>query len=71
MNIFRNPLGPQVKNLLTESQLPASDLSHKNLKHFFGCGTPQTPKGVVGLEICGKVALLRSLAVATDCRGIG
>ncbi|MDH4190048.1 MAG: arsenic resistance N-acetyltransferase ArsN2 [Betaproteobacteria bacterium] len=71
MNIFRNPPGPQVERLLTESRLPSADLSTVNLEHFFGCGTPQTPKGVVGLEIYGTVALLRSLAVATDSRGIG
>jgi len=71
MNIFRNPPEAQVRSLLTECQLPTSDLSPKNLEHFFGCGTAQTPKGVVGLEIYGTVALLRSLAVATDCRGIG
>ena len=71
MNIFRNPPEVQVRSLLTECQLPTSDLSPKNLEHFFGCGTAQTPKGVVGLEIYGTVALLRSLAVATDCRGIG
>jgi amino-acid N-acetyltransferase len=71
MNIFRNPPEPQVRSLLTECQLPTTDLSPENLEHFFGCGTSQTPKGVVGLEIYGKAALLRSLAVATDCRGIG
>jgi len=71
MNIFRNPSEPQVKALLIESQLPTSDLSPKNLEHFFGCGTAQAPKGVVGLEIHGAVALLRSLTVAADCRGIG
>lgn len=71
MNLFRNPPAPQVKSLLTESQLPSSDLSPKDLEHFFGCGATQAPKGVVGLEIYGTVALLRSLAVAKDCRGIG
>jgi amino-acid N-acetyltransferase len=71
MNIFGSPPEPQVKALLTESQLPTSDLSPKNLEHFFGCGSSQTPKGVVGLEIYGTVALPRSLTVATDYRGLG
>jgi amino-acid N-acetyltransferase len=71
MNIFRNPPESQVKSLLTESKLPMSDLSPNSLEHFFGCGAPQMPKGVVGLEIYGPAALLRSLAVATACRGIG
>jgi amino-acid N-acetyltransferase len=31
----------------------------------------EAPKGVVGLEIYDKVALLRSLAVAADSRGNG
>ena len=56
---------------MAECQLPTSDLSPKNLEHFLGCGTVQTLKGVVGLEIYDTVALLRSLAVAADCRGIG
>jgi len=71
MNIFRNPPEARAKSLLTAFQLPTSDLSPKNFEHFFGCGPAQTPKGVVGVEIYGTVALLRSLAVATDCRGIG
>lgn len=71
MNIFRNPAEPQVKTLLTECQLPTADLSPKSFEHFFGCGTADAPKGVVGLEIYGTTALLRSLAVATQCRGAG
>jgi amino-acid N-acetyltransferase len=71
MNIFRNPPEGQVRDLLTEFRLPTSDLPSEGLEHFFGCGNPQALKGVVGLEIYGKVALLRSLSVATDCRGIG
>jgi len=71
MNIFRNPAEKEVKNLLTECQLPTSDLSPEQFEHFFGYGTVQTLKGVVGLEIYGTTALLRSLAVAPDFRGIG
>lgn len=71
MNIYRNPPESGVRGLLTQANLPTSDLSPEHLEHFFGCGTEQTPKAIVGLEIYGKVALLRSLAVARDCRGIG
>jgi amino-acid N-acetyltransferase len=71
MNIFRNPPESQVKRLLAELKLPTSDLSPQGLEHFFGCGPAQLPEGVVGLEIYDEVALLRSLAVATDCRGHG
>ena len=71
MNIYRNPPESQVKHLLAESKLPTSDLSPKHLEHFFGCGPGETPQGVVGLEIYGKVALLRSLAVSMDSRRHG
>jgi len=71
MNLFRNPPEARVKALLAESQLPASDLSSGHLEHFFGCGDARLPEGVVGLEIYGAVALLRSLAVAASRRGQG
>lgn len=69
--MFRNPGASQVRHLLTESKLPSSDLSSKHLEHFWGCGPAEAPEGVVGLEIYGDVALLRSLAVALDSRGRG
>jgi amino-acid N-acetyltransferase len=71
VDIHRNPPEPKVKHLLAESQLPTSDLSPRHLEHFFGCGSVEAPKGVVGLEIYDKVALLRSLAVSADSRGNG
>jgi amino-acid N-acetyltransferase len=71
MRMFRYPPEPLVKSLLTESQLPTADLSPEKLEHFFGCGTADMLKGVVGLEIYGTVALLRSLAVAPAYRGSG
>jgi amino-acid N-acetyltransferase len=71
MNIFRNPPEAEIKSILAEYQLPTSDLLSKNLGHFFGCGNTQTPEGVVGLEIYGTVALLRSLAVTADYHGKG
>jgi L-amino acid N-acyltransferase YncA len=71
MNIFRNPSESAVKQLLDESNLLSSDLSPDHLKDFFGYGSKERLTGVVGLEIYGKVALLRSLAVVQDCRGNG
>ena len=71
LNVFRNPPESQVKHLLTEAKLPSSDLSARHLEHFWGCGLVEAPTGVVGLEIYGDVALLRSLAVAVDSRGKG
>ena len=57
--------------LLTEADLPSSDITNEHLKHFFGCGPKERLSGVVGLEIYGTIALLRSLAVVQDCRGNG
>jgi amino-acid N-acetyltransferase len=71
MKMFRNPPESQVKRLLAESGLPSSDLSSRHLEHFWGYGPAEAPKGIIGLEIYGDVALLRSLAVAADSRGHG
>jgi len=71
LNIHRNPSESQVKHLLAEAELPASDLTSKRLETFFGCGPMEALTGVVGLEIYGKVALLRSLAVSRKSRGKG
>jgi phosphinothricin acetyltransferase len=71
MEIFSDPPEAAVKILLTEADLPSSDVTDEHLKHFFGCGPKERLSGVVGLEIYGTVALLRSLAVAGDCRGYG
>ena len=71
MNIFRHPPEPAVKKLLAESNLPSSDLTADHLRDFFGYGSEEKLIAVVGLEIYGNVALLRSLAVARDCRGNG
>jgi amino-acid N-acetyltransferase len=58
-------------NLLAACSLPNSDISAKNLQHFFGCGEESNPGGVVGVELYGDIALLRSLAVHKDARGKG
>jgi len=71
MNIYRQPPESEVRRLLAESDLPTSDLTLEHLSHFFGCGSTQKPQGVVGLEIYGSVALLRSLAVAEKKRRRG
>lgn len=59
--------------LLTAAGLPSSDLTESYLKHFLFCGPRDAPTGLVGLELYGSDALLRSLAVAPDarCTGIG
>lgn len=70
-NIFPRPPEPVVRQLLAEAELPSADLTAGHLEHFFGCGAENAPRGVVGLEIHGSDALLRSLAVAPAARGRG
>jgi len=60
-----------VTRLLTEAELPSSDLTAAHLKHFLACGSRDAPDGIAGIELYGSVALLRSLAVSAKCRGRG
>jgi amino-acid N-acetyltransferase len=71
MDIFEKPNEADVKRLLAESGLPTADITAQHLHHFFGCGSKGTLEGVVGLELCGDAALLRSLAVSAEQRGSG
>lgn len=71
LNIFARPPALEVRRLLGEAQLPRADLTVGDLEHFFGCGTQDVPRGVVGVELHGDEALLRSLAVQADARGQG
>lgn len=58
-----------VRALLVCCQLPTEDLEHAHLEHFVVCRSGDELVGVVGLEVLGKMALLRSLAVAPTHRG--
>ncbi len=71
MHIYPRPPAVQVMDLLAACSLPNTDLSEEKLQHFFGCGEGTSLRGVVGVELYGDVALLRSLAVAQDVRGRG
>jgi amino-acid N-acetyltransferase len=71
MDIFANPDLSSVKQLLSESGLPIEDITAQHLHHFFGTGSGLELEGLVGLELYGDVALLRSLAVASSRRGTG
>ena len=71
MDIFATPNLSAVKQLLSESSLPIEDITAQHLQHFFGCGSGLELEGLVGLELYGEVALLRSLAVALSRRGSG
>jgi amino-acid N-acetyltransferase len=57
--------------LLEAEGLPASDLTAAHLEHFFFTGTDGAPSALVGLEIYGEVALLRSLVVSAAARSQG
>jgi amino-acid N-acetyltransferase len=57
--------------LLQAQGLPISDITDAHLEHFFFAGSDGSPNGLVGLEIYGADALLRSLVVGEDARGQG
>lgn len=67
------PLQPNasVQALLEASGLPVADLHGDSEAVLFGCVADAQILGVVGLELYGPVALLRSLAVADAARGNG
>jgi len=61
------------RTLLKSVGLPTEDLLESHLAHFLYVGTPAVPSALVGAEIFGEHALLRSLAVGDGMRdkGIG
>jgi amino-acid N-acetyltransferase len=71
MIIVPRPAEVGVRRLLGQANLPTADLTAGHLEHFFGCGAADAPRGVVGIELHGREALLRSLAVDPDMRGRG
>lgn len=69
--IERWPTRTGAIRLLEAVNLPTSDLTEMHMGHFFYHGGPAEPVGLVGVEFHGSDALLRSLAVASDHRGLG
>jgi amino-acid N-acetyltransferase len=69
--ISARPRLSAVMSLLASAGLPTDDLHEANLGHFFCAGSTDAPTGLVGLEVIGDVALLRSLTVTGDRRGLG
>ncbi|HWS66212.1 MAG TPA: arsenic resistance N-acetyltransferase ArsN2 [Steroidobacteraceae bacterium] len=57
--------------LLQAQGLPVSDITGEHLEHFFFVGSDGSPTGLVGLELYGTDALLRSLVVAENARSKG
>lgn len=72
-HIFRHPSRHCALTLLSEHGLPTGDLADLDLSSFLGCGDEDDPEGIVGLELHGADALLRSLAVraGSQSRGCG
>jgi C_GCAxxG_C_C family probable redox protein len=58
----------EIKQLLSACGLPVSDIVPSESLLFFGCRSNSELVGVVGLEVYGSVALLRSLAVSPQYR---
>jgi amino-acid N-acetyltransferase len=71
MNISSRPSLSTTLALLQSAGLPTVDLTAEHCEHFFFSGPVNEPSGIVGLEIYGEVALLRSLVVAPAKRGTG
>src|SRR5277367_3621974 len=69
--IRERPPHQSVVTLLKTAGLPASDLTDAHLEHFFFTGTDGAPSALVGLEIHGDAALLRSLVVSAAARTQG
>jgi amino-acid N-acetyltransferase len=57
--------------LLQAQGLPISDITDEHLEHFFFVGSDGSPTGLVGIELYGADALLRSLVVGENARSNG
>ena len=68
LRIRERPPQSSVVALLEAQGLPAADLTEAHLRHFFFIGTDGAPSALVGLEIYGEDALLRSLVVSAAAR---
>ena len=60
-----------VKHLLSQADLPTLDITPESLQTFFASESNGEIEGVVGLELYGKVGLLRSLVVSPRRRSSG
>jgi amino-acid N-acetyltransferase len=61
---------PAVRQLLSDCGLPSADI-HEHLDHFIVAKDGHQLIGVIGLQLLGRIALLRSLAVANRYRNQG
>jgi extradiol dioxygenase family protein/N-acetylglutamate synthase-like GNAT family acetyltransferase len=60
-----------VRKLLREADLPTADITAEKMATFFSCEADGEIAGLVGLEVHGTVALLRSLVVRPRFRSHG
>lgn len=66
--IHARPTPGAITEFLEAAQLPTADLTADHCEHFFYDGPESGPTGLVGLELLGDVALLRSLTVIPQAR---
>lgn len=71
MTIIARPSEATVRRLLLDVGLPASDIAPHKLETFFACERAGKLTAIVGLELFGAAALLRSLAVSPGSRSQG
>jgi amino-acid N-acetyltransferase len=71
VSIASGPSRAAVAALLDAADLPSADLTDAHMEHFFFCGPAAAPIALVGVELCGSNALLRSLVVRPEHRSAG
>ena len=73
MSAAIQPITPssRLTQFLAACDLPVADIGQSEALQFFAQEVDDQLGGVVGLELYPPFALLRSLAVATPCRGSG
>jgi amino-acid N-acetyltransferase len=69
--IFQKPTRLGASNLLASAGLPVADLTDEHMHAFFYTGSAAAPDALVGVEVYGGEALLRSLVVAEPLRSSG
>ncbi|WP_129780605.1 arsenic resistance N-acetyltransferase ArsN2 [Peristeroidobacter soli] len=69
--IHREPRHAEVVRLLERAALPTSDLTDEDMRDFFYVGPANAPIGIVGVQLYGADALLRSLVVTQEHRAHG
>lgn len=69
--IQQTPPRAQVVQLLEGAALPTSDLTDDSMKDFFYVGPATAPIGIIGVQLYGSDALLRSLVVISAHRAQG